>query len=142
MKRNGRGRASSCSKGGVGAFQGDLQLGGAEGPHVGYLVGELKPGVALAVGQHRLKIGRRRGTALNGSPLEKATSSRRVNHEVFCRRSDDARVASRLYAAVSLILHQRFIDHALGKHLVGRIEMGIQRADVNRRAVVSWYGAA
>ncbi len=40
MKRNGRGRASSCSKGRR-RFQGDLQLGGAEGPHVGYLVGEL-----------------------------------------------------------------------------------------------------
>ena len=37
-----------------------------------------------------------------------------------------------LHAAVSLILHQRLIDHALGKHLVGGIKMRIQRADVHR----------
>ncbi len=60
-KREGGDEAERVGQGpalavrGVGAFQGDPHAC-AEGPHVGYLVGELKPSVALAVGQHRLKI--------------------------------------------------------------------------------------
>ncbi len=127
MKRNGRGPALAVR--GVGAFRvicSSVALRARTS--VIWLASSSR--VALAVGQHRLKIGRR-GRALNGSPLEKATSSRR-NHRVCRRRSDASGLPAGLYAAVSLILHQRFIDHALGKHLVGRIEMGIQRADVNR----------
>jgi hypothetical protein len=50
-----------------------LQLVVAERFHVGYLVGELKPGMALAVIEHRAEV-LRRGLGVKRSPLENVTS--------------------------------------------------------------------
>jgi len=88
--------------------------------------------VALAVGQHRLKIGRR-GLGVKRFAVGEGHIVAQGEPPGFSVGGvTPAGCQPGLYAAVSLILHQRFIDHALGKHLVGRIEMGIQRADVNR----------
>ena len=88
--------------------------------------------MALTVGEHRLEI-RRCGLGVKGFAVGEGHILAQGEPPGFTIVGvTPAGRQPGLHAAVSLILHQRLIDHALGKHLVGGIKMRIQRADVHR----------
>ena len=117
---------------GVGAFERNLQLRIAERPHVGNLIGQLQPGMALSVSQYRLEVGDRglRIERLAVRKLHVVTQSKAPHFPV--RRVAPVGGQPRFYRAIRLILYQRLIHHALGKHLVGGIQVRVQRTHVHR----------
>ena len=116
----------------VGAFERNLQLRIAERPHVGNLIGELQPGMALPVSQHRLEVGDR-GLRIERLAVRKLhiVTQGKEPHFPVCRVAPAGR-QPRLDRTILLIFDQRLVHHALGKHLVGGIQMRIQRTHVHR----------
>ncbi|VTM86080.1 Uncharacterised protein [Raoultella ornithinolytica] len=126
----------------VGAFERNLQLRIAERPYVGNLVGQLQPGMALPVSQHRLEVGDRglRIERLAVRKLHIVTQGKEPHFPV--RRVAPAARQPRLDRTILLIFDQRLVDHALGKHLVGVYRCGFSGPTFTGQAVVMSYEAA
>ena len=96
------------------------------------LIDQLQPGVALAVIEHHAEV-LRGGMGVKRFAVGKChVIAQGEGPDFAVRRVGPAFCQPGFYRAIRLILYQRLIDHALGVHLVGRIEVRVERPHVDR----------
>ena len=96
------------------------------------LIDQLQPGVALAVIEHHAKVLRRRNGVKRFAVGECYVIAQGEGPDFAVLRVPPACGQPGLHRAIRLILHQRFIHHALGVHLIGRVEVRVERPHVDR----------
>ena len=96
------------------------------------LIDQLQPGVALAVIEHHAEVLRGGMSVKRFAVGECYIIAQGEGPDFAILRVRPARGQPGLHRAIRLILHQRFIHHALGVHLIGRVEVRVERSHVNR----------